>query len=65
MTVAICPACGYPTLGPDLCYYCRPMAIDLAAAATTPIPAGVGAHLGHRHAGSERSQRSQRASGAA
>jgi predicted Zn-ribbon and HTH transcriptional regulator len=21
---AICPACGYPTLGADLCAYCRP-----------------------------------------
>lgn len=22
---AICPACGYPTLEPSLCFYCRPM----------------------------------------
>jgi hypothetical protein len=27
VTVAICPACGYPTVGPDLCFYCRPAAI--------------------------------------
>jgi len=24
VTTAICPACGYPTLGPDLCAFCRP-----------------------------------------
>lgn len=24
MTTAICPACGYPTVGPDLCAFCRP-----------------------------------------
>jgi hypothetical protein len=21
--VDVCPACGYPTLGPDLCAFCR------------------------------------------
>lgn len=21
--VAVCPACGYPTIGPDLCAFCR------------------------------------------
>ena len=21
----ICPECGYPLLGPDLCYFCRPL----------------------------------------
>ena len=34
-----CAACGYPTLGPDVCYYCRP----LVASALTPFrrsPAG-------------------------
>ena len=25
MTVDICPACGYPTIGPDLCAFCRPL----------------------------------------
>lgn len=39
MTVAVCPGCGYPTLGPALCYYCRPMTVDVRAVATTPIPA--------------------------
>jgi hypothetical protein len=27
VTVAICPACGYPTVAPDLCFYCRSVAI--------------------------------------
>jgi hypothetical protein len=22
---SICPACGYPALGMDLCFYCRPL----------------------------------------
>lgn len=25
MAVAICPACGYPTIGPELCAFCRPV----------------------------------------
>ena len=25
MTIDVCPACGYPTVGPDLCFYCRPV----------------------------------------
>ncbi len=29
----VCAACGYPTLGPDVCYYCRP----LVATALTPF----------------------------
>ena len=29
----ICPACGYPNLGPDLCYFCRPV-----VAKTLPFP---------------------------
>jgi hypothetical protein len=37
MTVAICPACGYPTIAPDLCFYCRPVAIiPLQDAVTKP-----------------------------
>jgi hypothetical protein len=24
-TIDVCPACGYPTLGPDLCAFCRPL----------------------------------------
>ena len=26
VTVDVCPACGYPTLGPALCAFCRPAA---------------------------------------
>jgi hypothetical protein len=25
VTIIVCPACGYPTVGPDLCFYCRPV----------------------------------------
>ena len=25
MTIDVCPACGYPTVGPDLCAFCRPV----------------------------------------
>jgi hypothetical protein len=25
VTINVCPACGYPTVGPDLCSYCRPV----------------------------------------
>ena len=25
MTIDICPACGYPTVGRDLCFYCQPV----------------------------------------
>ncbi len=32
--VSVCAACGYPTLGSDVCYYCRP----LVAASLTPFP---------------------------
>lgn len=32
--VNLCAACGYPTLGPDVCYYCRP----LVATTLTPFP---------------------------
>ncbi|WP_375489473.1 hypothetical protein [uncultured Mycobacterium sp.] len=24
MTVDVCPACGYPTIGPEVCFFCRP-----------------------------------------
>ena len=29
--LAICPACGYPTLGSGLCAYCRPQMIIATA----------------------------------
>ncbi len=25
MAVEVCPACGYPTIGPDPCAFCRPI----------------------------------------
>ncbi len=31
--VSVCAACGYPTLGPDVCYFCRPL-----VATTLSIP---------------------------
>lgn len=37
--VRVCAGCGYPTLGPDVCYFCRP----LVATALLPFrrsPAG-------------------------
>ena len=34
MTIDVCSACGYPTLGPDLCYFCQP----LAATTLDPLP---------------------------
>ena len=37
MTIAICPACGYPTLGPDLCAFCRPLA-SVGARQSLPAP---------------------------
>lgn len=37
--VNLCAACGYPTLGPDVCYYCRP----LVAATLTPFPPSLAA----------------------
>ncbi|WP_156662732.1 hypothetical protein [Mycobacterium sp. 1274761.0] len=36
-TSSICPACGYPTIGMDLCAYCRPLAQDFLG------PAGLSA----------------------
>ena len=32
--VSVCAACGYPTLGSNVCYYCRP----LVATALTSFP---------------------------
>jgi hypothetical protein len=25
VTIDVCPACGYPTVGPYLCAFCRPL----------------------------------------
>ncbi len=30
----VCAACGYPVVGPDVCYFCRP----LVATALVPFP---------------------------
>jgi hypothetical protein len=32
MTVDICPACGYPTIGPELCSGCRPLVAETPSA---------------------------------
>jgi hypothetical protein len=32
VTVDICPACGYPTIGPELCSFCRPLVAETPAA---------------------------------
>jgi hypothetical protein len=31
MTIDVCSECGYPTLGPDLCYFCQPLAAKTLA----------------------------------
>ncbi len=33
---SICPACGYPSLGMDLCAYCRPLAHGFTPAPGRP-----------------------------
>jgi hypothetical protein len=43
MTIDVCSVCGYPTLGPDLCYFCQPF----AAKDTRPIPHLPGGADGH------------------
>jgi hypothetical protein len=37
MTIDVCSACGYPTLGPDLCYFCEP----LGAKTLVPFPSSL------------------------
>jgi hypothetical protein len=27
VSIDICPACGYPTIGPELCAFCRPIEV--------------------------------------
>ncbi len=39
MAIAICHACGYPTVGSDLCFYCRPVAAEMQRTVTVPFPA--------------------------
>jgi hypothetical protein len=38
MATNICPACGYPTLGPDLCAFCRPGEVLAGLEAFGPMP---------------------------
>jgi hypothetical protein len=50
MATNICPACGYPTLGPDLCAFCRPGEVLAGDQAFGPMPPttariGVGGQL--------------------
>jgi hypothetical protein len=45
VTIAICPACGYPTLGPDLCAFCRPLA-SVGARQALPAPPTTKARAG-------------------
>lgn len=33
---SICPACGYPSIGMDLCAYCRPLAAGMTPSAGLP-----------------------------
>lgn len=33
---SICPACGYPSLGMELCAYCRPLAQGMTPAPGLP-----------------------------
>ncbi len=37
MSVAICLSCGYPTVGPELCFYCRPVAMEVGSGDRTGI----------------------------
>jgi hypothetical protein len=41
VTIIVCPACGYPTLGPDLCAFCRPVAATTFTAFPSSIPGPV------------------------
>ncbi len=36
MSIIICPVCGYPTVGPDLCFYCRPVAVEVSSGDIAP-----------------------------
>lgn len=37
MIVDVCPACGYPTLGPDLCSVCRPLVAKTLTPSSNPL----------------------------
>ena len=38
MITHVCAACGYPTVGPDMCFYCRPV----LAKTVPPFPSSLG-----------------------
>ena len=46
MTVDVCPACGYPTLGPDLCSYCRPVETQTSDRILEAMLSATGLHHG-------------------
>ena len=41
MTIDVCPACGYPTVGPDLCSYCRPVEALTRDQTFEPVPSAI------------------------
>ncbi|HZQ32155.1 MAG TPA: hypothetical protein VFB19_10515 [Mycobacterium sp.] len=44
MTVDVCPACGYPTVGPGPCFFCLPVVAtpdDQPYEDSTPTPGPV------------------------
>jgi hypothetical protein len=38
MTTNVCPACGYPTLGPALCAFCSPGEVLVGDQVFGPMP---------------------------
>jgi hypothetical protein len=55
VTIDICPACGYPTIGPDVCFFCRPEIVMSGQAfepevSVTKLGRG-SAGVGMRHSG--------------
>lgn len=38
MSIDICPACGYPTIGPELCAFCRPVEVLTGRQMREPVP---------------------------
>ncbi|WP_156685835.1 hypothetical protein [Mycobacterium sp. Marseille-P9652] len=38
MSVDVCAACGYPTIGPELCAFCRPVEMLRGDQTFGPIP---------------------------
>ncbi len=38
VNIDICPACGYPTIGPELCAFCRPVEVLTGDQMSEPVP---------------------------